>query len=210
MLFRSDLWKKQKSNPVERDHRHISRIAGHCWKELSDQERGEYKKLAEKRKRLHADEYPGYKYTPVFRKEKPVKRKVKRDGEGEEERCRKVALLLMEGMEGTDLEMAVKKMEEEEPQPITLSPCSNTISDTTPSTSRYHSSRTRAPKKQAAHPRRLKVEAPQAVADRPPSLSDPEFVPTSQIPPLDLSAVKKEGVRAFLALEYLSFINYHV
>ncbi|KII94425.1 hypothetical protein PLICRDRAFT_60514, partial [Plicaturopsis crispa FD-325 SS-3] len=65
MLYRSDFWAKQKvTTTVERDHRHISRIAGHCWNNLSDAERAPYKRRAEAEKVRHAREHPEYKYTP--------------------------------------------------------------------------------------------------------------------------------------------------
>ncbi|EGO02773.1 hypothetical protein SERLA73DRAFT_18439, partial [Serpula lacrymans var. lacrymans S7.3] len=63
MIFRSDLWAKQKLKAsVERDHRHVSRIAGHYWNSLTEAQRAPYRKKAETAKALHAEMYPDYKY----------------------------------------------------------------------------------------------------------------------------------------------------
>ena len=76
MLFRSDFWAKEKNKiTVERDHRMISRIAGLEWNKLSEAQRAPYRGMAERAKQQHAQLYPNYKYTPVFKKEKPVPRR---------------------------------------------------------------------------------------------------------------------------------------
>lgn len=112
MLFRSELWAKEKiKSTVERDHRQISRIAGHVWNKLSDKERAPYKRRAELAKKRHAEEYPDYKYAPVYRS-KAAKRKTKRDVGVEEARCRTLAHLLYTGVEGSALEQAVSKMDD--------------------------------------------------------------------------------------------------
>ncbi|KAI9059578.1 high mobility group box, partial [Trametes sanguinea] len=76
MIFRSELWSKEKiKSTVERDHRQISRIAGNLWNRLTDAEREPYKRRAEEAKVEHARLYPQYKYSPIYRREKPAKRK---------------------------------------------------------------------------------------------------------------------------------------
>lgn len=76
MFFRSDFWAKEKNKlTVERDHRMISRNAGLEWNRLSEAQRAPYRSMAERAKQQHALRYPGYKYTPVFRKEKTHRRK---------------------------------------------------------------------------------------------------------------------------------------
>ena len=75
MLFRSDFWAKEKNKlTVERDHRMISRIAGLEWNKLSEAQRAPYRNMAELAKERHAQVYPNYKYTPVFRKERSSSR----------------------------------------------------------------------------------------------------------------------------------------
>ncbi|PFH54730.1 hypothetical protein AMATHDRAFT_106412, partial [Amanita thiersii Skay4041] len=66
MLFRSDFWAKEKlkTEPIERDHRDISRIAALCWNNLDDEIRAIYQKKAEERKQIHRLQYPEYKYSP--------------------------------------------------------------------------------------------------------------------------------------------------
>ncbi|KAJ6627013.1 high mobility group box domain-containing protein, partial [Mycena sp. CBHHK59/15] len=65
MLFRSDFWAKQKiTKTVEADHRHISRIIGHCWSELSEEEKFEWRVKADIEKLEHAKMYPNYRFTP--------------------------------------------------------------------------------------------------------------------------------------------------
>lgn len=56
----------------------------------------------------HGRQYPGYRFAPTSRAQKPLKRKVKRNGPEEVARCDKVAELLLAGKEGRDLEAAVK------------------------------------------------------------------------------------------------------
>ncbi|RDB28976.1 Transcription factor ste11 [Hypsizygus marmoreus] len=110
MLFRSDFWakEKQKEVPIERDHRDISRIAGHCWNNLSGEEKARYQRLAAQRKQMHTIENPGYKYAPAARKDRAPKRKAKKGNEEEEERCRQLATLVMEGVSHADLREAMK------------------------------------------------------------------------------------------------------
>ncbi|KAF5377238.1 hypothetical protein D9615_006355 [Tricholomella constricta] len=123
MLFRSDFWakEKQKEFPIERDHRDISRIAGHCWNNLGDVERARYKKLAAQRKELHTLEFPGYRYVPSNRRDRAVKRKATRKGaEEEEERCRKLASFVMEGLSHADLREAMKATEKKPDRAVAI------------------------------------------------------------------------------------------
>ncbi|KAA1468396.1 hypothetical protein DENSPDRAFT_833677 [Dentipellis sp. KUC8613] len=114
MIFRSHFWSKQKvTKTTEKDHRHISRIAGLVWNELSDLDRLPYRKVADEVKRIHAELHPDYKYSPVYRREKAPKRRVNRDAEEDEERCKKVASLIMSGVEGDALEERMKVGDEE-------------------------------------------------------------------------------------------------
>ncbi|KAH9836592.1 uncharacterized protein C8Q71DRAFT_49403 [Rhodofomes roseus] len=115
MLFRSELWAKEKiKSSVERDHRMISRIAGKRWNELSESERTPFRLLAEAAKRQHAELYPDYKYSPVFKKEKLPRRKGAKGGDRDWARCNVVAGLLGDGYEGEELEKRMKSYDRKE------------------------------------------------------------------------------------------------
>ncbi|KAF9456808.1 high mobility group box domain-containing protein, partial [Collybia nuda] len=141
MIFRSEFWAGDKiSSSVERDHRHISRIIGHCWNQLSETEKDVWRRKAEQEKVEHSLRYPGYRFSPTTRKKKPVKRKVKRNGKEELLRCKQVAALILSGKEGEELDTAVKCLnipethsetdvcnKEEAKKPPVLAPVSNVV-----------------------------------------------------------------------------------
>lgn len=109
MIYRSEIWAKEKiTKTVEHDHRHISRIIGHCWNQMPEEEKNIWRRRAEQEKLEHERKYPGYRFTPGMRLKKPVKRNVKRNSEEELDRCKKVASLLLAGKTGDELESAVK------------------------------------------------------------------------------------------------------
>jgi hypothetical protein len=111
MIFRSEFWAGEKiSRSVEHDHRHISRIIGHCWNQLPDLEKDKWREKAEQEKLDHIMKYPGYRFSPNARTKKAVKRKVKRNNEEELLRCKQVAELLLAGKQGVELDSAVKGM----------------------------------------------------------------------------------------------------
>lgn len=121
MLFRSEFWAKEKlkPEPIERDHRDISRIAAHCWNNLPDHVRAKFQQLAAQKKQEHREEHPDYKYAPVFKRRSPSKSPIKRRPSNkrnlqvENERCRKLASLVMAGVRNPDLDAAgLVKMEE--------------------------------------------------------------------------------------------------
>lgn len=124
MLFRSDFWakEKQKEFPIERDHRDISRIAGHCWNNLDGEEKARYQKRAEQAKDLHTLQHPGYKYAPTIRRERTAKRKTKKGNQEEEERCKKLASLVMDGVSHAELREAMKDLKKSDHQPPTSGP----------------------------------------------------------------------------------------
>ncbi|KAH6901519.1 high mobility group box domain-containing protein, partial [Coprinopsis sp. MPI-PUGE-AT-0042] len=66
ILFRSDFWarEKQKLNPVERNHRDISRIAGHCWRNLDPISKQRYYERSIRLREMHRRQYPDYKFKP--------------------------------------------------------------------------------------------------------------------------------------------------
>ncbi|KAG7085889.1 hypothetical protein E1B28_003423 [Marasmius oreades] len=108
MIFRSEQCTQTKiTRSVEHDHRHISRIIGHLWNNLSEAEKDVYRAKAEREKFEHTIKYPNYRFTPGVRGKRPIKRKVKRNGTEDLMRCKKVADLLMKGKEGDDLKVAL-------------------------------------------------------------------------------------------------------
>ena len=112
MIYRSTVWAQQKiPTGIERDHRHISRIIGHCWNSLPEEEKRIWRARAEEEKQEHLRKYPGYRYSPVTRTNKPIKRNVNRNSEKDKQRCKKVAELLLSGTEGSSLENAVKELD---------------------------------------------------------------------------------------------------
>jgi hypothetical protein len=111
MIFRSEFWAEEKiTRTVERDHRHISRIIGHCWNQMPEAEKSVWRLKAEQEKLEHGKKYPGYRFMPGSRAQKPLKRNVKRNGSEELLRCRQVAELLLAGKQGGELETAVRGM----------------------------------------------------------------------------------------------------
>ncbi|THH17213.1 hypothetical protein EW146_g3554 [Bondarzewia mesenterica] len=110
LIFRSHLCSRKVTRKVEHEHSHISRIGGHCWRGLTEPKREPYKQMAKEAQRLHAALFPHYKYAPVWKRTKSTKRKVRRNGEEKEERCKTVASLVVSGVEGRDLEMEVKRL----------------------------------------------------------------------------------------------------
>jgi hypothetical protein len=113
MIFRSEFYAEQKIiGRIEHDHRHISRIVAHCWNSLSPSEKKVWQEKALEEKAEHALKYPDYRFKPLARTRKVVKRKVKRNSAAELDRCRKVAELLLEGKQGQELEVAIKSIDD--------------------------------------------------------------------------------------------------
>ncbi|KAI6133398.1 high mobility group box domain-containing protein, partial [Pisolithus croceorrhizus] len=112
MLFRSAFAAAQKiRTTVEHDNRHITRIIAHCWNRLSDADKRVWREKAAAEKALHAIKYPNYRFSPVGRATKPIKRNVRRNGIEDKMRCEKVADLLLAGKSGEELEDAVKQID---------------------------------------------------------------------------------------------------
>ncbi|KAF8640440.1 hypothetical protein AX17_000105 [Amanita inopinata Kibby_2008] len=104
MLFRSDFWAKEKLKvePIERDHRDISRIAAICWNNLDDESRAVYQREAEERKKFHKQQFPQYRYSPVRRESVAQKKKRTRKVAGaQEERCQRLASQAMAELQKT-------------------------------------------------------------------------------------------------------------
>ncbi|KAL4069315.1 high mobility group box domain-containing protein, partial [Scleroderma citrinum] len=112
MLFRSAFSAAQKiSTNIEHDNRHITRIIAHCWNRLPEADKQVWRDKAASEKAQHMERYPNYRFSPVGRTSKPVKRNVRRNGLEDKKRCEKVAELLLAGKQGKELEVAVKQID---------------------------------------------------------------------------------------------------
>ncbi|KAG6333284.1 hypothetical protein ID866_5802 [Astraeus odoratus] len=112
MLFRSAFSATQKiTTNIEHDNRHITRIIAHCWNRLPEEEKQVWRDKAAAEKADHAAKYPNYRFTPVCRANKPLKRNVRRNGIKDKKRCEKVAELLLAGKHGDELADAVKQID---------------------------------------------------------------------------------------------------
>lgn len=108
MIFRAQFSNNNKiSKDVEHDHRQISRIVGHCWNKMSEEEKQVWRDKAHQEKLEHMQKYPNYRFTPLTRTKKPLKRNTKRNSEEDMQRCRRVADLLLQGKQGDELVAAV-------------------------------------------------------------------------------------------------------
>ncbi|KAI0090047.1 hypothetical protein BDY19DRAFT_992980 [Irpex rosettiformis] len=113
MIYRTEFYRTKKSSlNFEKDHRHISRIIAFCWNSLSPAEKKPWYDKATAEKAEHAKLYPNYQYTPLGRTEPVRRRKVKRNGKSDIERCQKVARLLGQGKEGKDIVDAIGQYED--------------------------------------------------------------------------------------------------
>lgn len=124
MIFRSELLEQKRiSVKVEHDHRQISRIIATLWNELAEEQKDEWRKKADHEKILHKQKHPDYRYTPVARAQRPLRRKTKRNTESDRIRCREVADLLKQGKSVGDLEQAVQQLDVEHGRdPLTKDP----------------------------------------------------------------------------------------
>ncbi|KAJ4485536.1 hypothetical protein J3R30DRAFT_3696912 [Lentinula aciculospora] len=169
MVYRMYWCKENKTCPiVETDHRQVSRIAAQRWNLMSEEERRPFKQEAEARKRQHALQYPGYKYAPGTRKSNKPRKKVSRDdNQAEKAKCDKIVgdFFLQKRapltLEETEVKSEAPATPELIPTPPPGSPSPNTASvDDYP----------------LVYP-----------LVYPPSPSPEGFIPTNDIPPLDLS-----------------------
>ncbi|KAK0441294.1 hypothetical protein EV421DRAFT_1812496 [Armillaria borealis] len=164
MLFRSDYWRENKDIIRERNHREISRICGELWRALPPDEKQVYRDMANDAKEVHLAKYPDYKFTRVSRPKKTRKTVSRnRDIMEEASKCDEIAMLMGGSIERMALEM-------------------NDMC-TTPSPS-------------AADEEQKTAQFSQLLTSgyQGESICDEEgaFVPTCDIPPLDLDALNLE------------------
>ncbi|PBK92156.1 hypothetical protein ARMGADRAFT_1165890 [Armillaria gallica] len=161
MLFRSDYWHENKDIIRERDHREISRICGELWRSLPPAEKQVYTAKAISAKEDHLVKYPDYKFAPMSRQKK-TRKVVSRDRDIKEEaRREKIAMLMGKGTEGMELGRALEVED-------TCGNPSTPVTERTPTTA-------------------LIAEFP-ATNDLVCDGEEDDFVPTCDIPSLDLNA----------------------
>ncbi len=95
---------------AERDSRHLSRIIGQLWKNLSEDEKAQYYRRALGERKRHEELYPDYVYQPQKRATEIKKRNVQRKSRDHINRAKDIAHLMSAGMTGSDLEDAVRTM----------------------------------------------------------------------------------------------------
>ncbi|KAI0320981.1 hypothetical protein OF83DRAFT_445759 [Amylostereum chailletii] len=207
LVFRSFLWANRSGRGAGADHRDVSCLAGEKWRAFSARDREPFEEVATLAKARHSELYPHYKYAPSGKKAKSVKRKMKRGGT-EEARCNKVALLLMQGMQGTALEEEMEKCDisdgsesrDDSPQTFyTALSSPSSLPPPTPIQDTDSSSATTSPLPFIASEREASRASPS-------TLEFHGYVPTEQIPPLDLnmSTLCKEEENTFVdTFDYL-------
>ncbi|KAK0215151.1 hypothetical protein IW262DRAFT_1465970 [Armillaria fumosa] len=110
-IFRKDVVdKKMIPKGAEHDSRHLSRIIGQLWKNLSEDEKAHYYRRAVEERERHEELYPDYVYQPQRRATEIKKRTVKRRSNDHVKRSKDIAQLMSTGMNGSDLEDAVRRM----------------------------------------------------------------------------------------------------
>ncbi|KAF9074450.1 high mobility group box domain-containing protein, partial [Rhodocollybia butyracea] len=64
IIFRSEYHSTKITTDIEHDARHISRIVGHLWNNMSEEDKAPYRLMAENEKLEHQQRYPNYRFTP--------------------------------------------------------------------------------------------------------------------------------------------------
>ncbi|PBK92205.1 hypothetical protein ARMGADRAFT_181311 [Armillaria gallica] len=162
--FRSTYWQ---GNQRDRNNRNVSRICGFLWNAMSAEERRVYQEMALVAKAEHKVNNPHWSYKSASKGNKSTTRR-HRNLE-EEERCKKIAMILREGVESTVLQTKIEVKKEE---PVDAIP-----SPSTP----VAAGEERAPAPDHATSTAKKEEE-----------KEEAFVPTSAIPPLDLNVAATE------------------
>ncbi|PBK84412.1 hypothetical protein ARMGADRAFT_1018535 [Armillaria gallica] len=110
-IFRKDVVDKNLiPKGAEHDSRHLSRIIGQLWKNLSEDEKAHYYRRALEERKRHEELYPDYVYQPQRRATEIKKRNFQRKSKDHINRAKDIAHLMSAGMTGSDLEDAVRNM----------------------------------------------------------------------------------------------------
>jgi hypothetical protein len=196
ILFRSDycVRNKQLDSEAVRDHALVSQLAGKAWRALSPAARKEYEDIAQEKKKEHAEKYPGYTYSPTSRSGgKGKKRKAADDGDYEErarqskQRTRAQPLRVVVESQGSfSSANSTRKGSCVAPTVRTSASSPELARSQTPELSPNSSSSSESPDPDP-------VICTPAITHP----QDDDFVPTSEIPPLNLYAPTSEEVRSF-------------
>ncbi|KAJ7630486.1 hypothetical protein FB45DRAFT_1150778 [Roridomyces roridus] len=185
ICFRMDycVWNKQLVSGSVRDHRVVSKLAGHAWKALDDASRQKYVDIAGVKKKEHAILYPNYEYSPTPRTTggKGKKRKAPVDDDD------------------YDYEEAPSKRRKHrsDVQPLTIAACLDSASSdhsVSPSPT-WHPTLLPSSIPSTPHVLTRELSPPLSFVTSTPSLfsfededDEEDFVATADIPPLDLYA----------------------
>ncbi|PPQ63891.1 hypothetical protein CVT24_010358 [Panaeolus cyanescens] len=111
ILFRSAFIKSQHvSTGVETNHSTLSKIIGLTWQNLPNEERQVWHARAKVAQEEHKRRFPQYAFRPIHNKARGTaaeKRKLREVGPKDQERCAKIAELLVRGKKGQELEDAI-------------------------------------------------------------------------------------------------------
>ncbi|KAJ7225995.1 hypothetical protein GGX14DRAFT_642294 [Mycena pura] len=197
ICFRMDYCVLNKRSPSGgvRDHRLVSKMAAQAWKALNPALRAQYAQLAEQKKKQHAAAYPGYTYVSTPRTPGTGKGKKRKavDDEGDYgepvPQAKKRKAQAAAGAQRSDVAMVTT------PRPSRLALAASPSATPSPT----FSDRVQTPE---LSPNASESESP--VSDLEPVLYTPftvaspfcpasdfdDFVPTADIPPLDLYAME--------------------
>ncbi|KAK0493352.1 hypothetical protein EDD18DRAFT_418018 [Armillaria luteobubalina] len=164
LQFRSTYWQR---NQRDRNNRNVSRICGFLWNAMSAEERRVYQEMALVAKAEHKVNNPDWSYKSAPKQKKSTTRRHR--NLGEKERCRKIAMILREGVESVAVH-AKTEVKKEDPVFAIPSP-SPTVAAV----------EERAPAPNHTTPTAKKEEE-----------EEESFVPTAAIPPLDLNVAATE------------------
>ncbi|KAF9045378.1 hypothetical protein BJ165DRAFT_158023 [Panaeolus papilionaceus] len=147
ILFRSAFIKSQHvSTGVETNHSTLSKIIGLTWQNLPNEERQVWHARAKVAQEEHKRRFPQYAFRPIHNKARGTaaeKRKLRETGPKDQERCAKIAELLVRGKKGQELEDAIVEFDKHHVRevvtrfetPITADTFESTISTPSSTTS---------------------------------------------------------------------------
>lgn len=109
ILFRSAFIEQKNGKELASKQQNLSRIAAMVWKSMNAAEQDPWYKLAAEEKQAHYAANPGYTFQPSGRGEiKKKTRKPATEPAIEENSCKRIADLIISGVQGSDLITAAK------------------------------------------------------------------------------------------------------
>lgn len=181
LCFRSEFWEMEKQRPEsERDHRQISVLAGERWRSLSEAGRAPFKRMAEEYKKLHAKQYPDYKYAPSSQKVRhsSAKKKLAKDSQDHDQLSRTLMKLLLE--KGRDTQDGGSRPEA---APSRASVLSSSLPFVIPNlSSRAHKSKAKDSYPRVSHSDSSLLPSCREIQSDPEFTFTPGFVPSCEVP----------------------------